>query len=170
QNVGSPLQPAGSTAGAEPGEESRSAPAGESDDEPQATAEGPSDPLERDDTFVLAQRARRALPNTNERLFLRIGDVTGGQVRVMLEDIDGAILWPPRSVRSGDSLPVVLGWEVFDLSLVRLNNNLIGQDFASFTLRPRTVSDQENATATTADAAGRHGRSADSVEPPARAE
>lgn len=82
--------------------------------------------------LTLSQRSSALLPGWEERLSVRIGDITAGQVVTELRDAQQRSLAGPQSMRVGQSLDFERGGESFVLRLEQLDNALVGQDYARF--------------------------------------
>ena len=66
----------------------------------------------------------------NDYLRIRLGDITAGQVLLTLYSRDGKDLIRRTSVKEGIHLPIEMGEEKYTLSVARLANFLVGDDFA----------------------------------------
>lgn len=87
-------------------------------------------------TMLAAQRSTSSVPGSEDKLKLTIDDITRGQVIASLSHADGAPVLSPASMKSGDSRPFLIGSEQYRLTLVSLNNELIGDDTAEFRIAP----------------------------------
>jgi hypothetical protein len=86
--------------------------------------------------FRVAQRGRTPLPGSNGELRVELGDITGGQVLLVLSrPADGSVL-ASRSVRAREALAFAVEGCAYELVLERLENHLIGEDFAVLRVRP----------------------------------
>ena len=74
--------------------------------------------------------------STTGPLTLRVRDIAGGQVLTMIVDRNDNALLPLRSMKVGDSATFTHNRTTYTLTLTRLKNFLIGEDFAEFTLTP----------------------------------
>jgi hypothetical protein len=83
-------------------------------------------------TVTIIQRCSKEIPGSKGYLRLSLGDITVGQVLTTVEAADGTVLVDQTSVRAGDSLTFRIGEEDYKLTLTRLVNLLIGDDFAVF--------------------------------------
>jgi len=83
-------------------------------------------------TVTIIQRCSKEIPGSNGYLRLSLGDITAGQVLTTVEAADGTVLVEETSVRAGDSLTFRIGEEDYKLTLTRLVNLLIGDDFGVF--------------------------------------
>jgi len=84
-------------------------------------------------SLTIYQRTTQALPGSSE-LLLTIGDITAGQTLVSLEWRDGERVLGPRSLRAYESVDFEVAGERWLLTLAHLRNELIGNDWAEFTL------------------------------------
>lgn len=82
----------------------------------------------------IAQRSTVALPGSHGRVLLTIDDITRGQVMVSVATDGGVSVIARRSVRANGSIPFTLDGEAYTLTLTQLRNNLIGSDWAVFTV------------------------------------
>ena len=106
-----------------------------------ATLKLPADPLE----MTILQRQTRAVPGSNERVLIRLGDVTGGQVLLTILTNHDTVLLDTQSVKPGDVVPFDVGEQRFFLSVSDLRNFLTGEDFGIFELSAtRPVPPQPN--------------------------
>jgi hypothetical protein len=87
-------------------------------------------------TFTLAQRKRALVPGSHDWLTVAIDDITMGQVLLEVTDADGHVVVPQRSVIERDAVELPLAGEHAVLTVDRLVNLLIGDDFAELTVRP----------------------------------
>ena len=101
--------------------------------------------------MLVYQRRSKTIPDTNGRLRLHIGDITGGQAvlhvtrRKSDEDDRSEMVVAPHSVREGETVRVTGDDEVLTIKVRALNNFLTGEDFAEFDVRwaPREGADEE---------------------------
>lgn len=84
---------------------------------------------------TVVQRKSQVLPGSDGTITAHIGDITGGQVLLTVDDINGQQLVPTTSMREGDVLHFTVGTATFDIELVELKNFLTGDDFAVFEVR-----------------------------------
>jgi hypothetical protein len=85
--------------------------------------------------ITIIQRTTKPLPGTNGTILARIGDITGGQVLLKLEDSRHNPILDTVSVHEGDVRTFTVGTASFDFELTQLKNFLVGEDFAVFTIR-----------------------------------
>ncbi|HCU25342.1 MAG TPA: hypothetical protein DF383_10005 [Deltaproteobacteria bacterium] len=90
--------------------------------------------------FTIPQRSTSALPGSDGRIMLSLGDITMGQVTTTLAWKDGRELAPSRSLQENDIIAFSLGGRDYTLKLQRLENHLIGMDYAHFELRETSSS------------------------------
>lgn len=83
-------------------------------------------------SITLKQRSTTAISGTAGKASIAIDDITGGQVIVRLTGDSQAPLLGPLSMKQGDSADFQLGGSDYSLKLKELNNELIGDDSASF--------------------------------------
>lgn len=88
-------------------------------------------------TFTMSQRTTTALPGSADALLLTIDDITGGQTMTSLEWRDGEHVLGPRAMRLNDTVDFTVGGQNWRLTLSQMHNELIGNDWAEFTLRER---------------------------------
>jgi hypothetical protein len=84
--------------------------------------------------MTVGQRSTTEVPGSEGALRLTIGDITRGQVIVTLVDKQGEAELAATSLKPGDSASFDLGADTYQLKLSELNNALIGDDFATFTI------------------------------------
>ncbi|MHC4549632.1 MAG: DUF5329 family protein [Planctomycetota bacterium] len=82
----------------------------------------------------VAQRSVVAVPGSGGRLQVHLGDITRGQVQLTLSRADGTTPIGTTSVKEGDVLPFSLERR-YALTVVRLENRLLGEDFAILEFR-----------------------------------
>jgi len=79
--------------------------------------------------FTIVQRRTESVPGSDDYLRLRIGDITGGQALLTLRTADGRDVVTRRSVKQGDSVAFHLGENEYELTVERVANFLIGDDY-----------------------------------------
>ncbi len=84
-------------------------------------------------SLTLHQRTTQSLPGTND-LLLTIGDITAGQTLVSLEWRDGERVLGPRSLRAFEAVEIEVTGQRWLLTLEQLHNELVGDDWAEFSL------------------------------------
>lgn len=85
--------------------------------------------------FTLAQRRQVALAGTNGTVFVHVGDITGGQMLLTLQDSAGVAMMPSQLVREGDLKTFPIAGSSFDIEVIELINHLTGDDFATLEIR-----------------------------------
>jgi hypothetical protein len=96
-------------------------------------------------TVKVKQRSTVVVAGAGEKLSLTIDDITRGQTIVSLLE-EGRVVDGPRSMQQGDSGTFTFGGQAFALKLTELENNLVGDDFASFAISAagsQTLSEKE---------------------------
>ncbi len=88
----------------------------------------PEDPL----GLTIVQRQSKTLPGSRATVRIRIGDVTGGQVLAEVLSRSGPPLVDTVSMKPGDVAQFHVGKRDYHLTLIKLRNFLIGDDFAEF--------------------------------------
>lgn len=85
-------------------------------------------------TLPVRQRSTTVVPGSADKLSLTIDDITRGQVQVSLSVADGAVVLGPTSLQPGDGRD--FSWDGFRyrITLDRLDNQLVGDDLATFIL------------------------------------
>jgi hypothetical protein len=78
----------------------------------------------------ISQRTTAAVPGSDGRVRVHLGDITRGQAQLTLAKTDGATLIAPTSVQEGDALPFVLEKGRYAVTVVELKNRLVGDDEA----------------------------------------
>ncbi len=85
---------------------------------------------------TVEQRGSTRIPGSGGLLILRVGDVTGGRVDTSLIAPPLPTALPKTSMSPGDVARFTFGDEDFELTLVKLHNALVGDDFATFEITP----------------------------------
>lgn len=96
-------------------------------------------------TFTLKQRSRIDLPGTSGALKLSTGDITRGQVQTSIRTEKEVVL-QPVSLKQGNQKTFDYEKRTYELTLVELNNALIGEDFATFKLEETAAQSAPAAT------------------------
>lgn len=89
--------------------------------------------------FQLSQRTTGDLPGSDGRYRVTIDDITRGQVMVSIAARDGASVIAPTSMSPGGTLELTVGEVGYVIVLEALNNQLIGDDSAEFSIVPLAV-------------------------------
>jgi len=76
------------------------------------------------------QRSKVSLPGCNDYLKVKLGDITAGQTLLTLSTGEGKKLIDRQSVKQGDRFTFALSDEKYTLSIKKLVNLLVGNDFA----------------------------------------
>lgn len=85
-------------------------------------------------TVTLKQRSAAEIPGAPEKLSITVDDITGGQTTVSVRNSESGSLLGPKAMRSGESATFQYQGQDYDLKLGKLENALIGEDFATFTV------------------------------------
>ncbi|MEW6743203.1 MAG: hypothetical protein AB1486_10640 [Planctomycetota bacterium] len=80
--------------------------------------------------FSLMQRASALVPGSRGWVEVFLDDITTGQVWLGIRTAEGELLAAPRSVTEGDEVAFRIGDEDYRILVDRLQNLLIGQDYA----------------------------------------
>lgn len=83
-------------------------------------------------TVTLYQRSCKAIPGSNGRIVLDIGDITAGQVLVSAYGPGDQTVIDMTSMRVGSAVPMIVGDQTYMVVLDRLVNLFAGRDFAEF--------------------------------------
>ena len=86
------------------------------------------DPLQ----ITVVQRGAQDIPGLQGQAQVRIDDITNGQVLLTLADGKGGPLVAPTPVRESDVMPFKIGGQEFFLHVRKLENELLGDDYAVF--------------------------------------
>ena len=86
--------------------------------------------------FQMRQRSTVALPGSNDRILITIGDITRGRVMMSLSWRDGNGIVPTRSMWENDRVVFVVDGHSYKIKLKQLMNVWIGEDTARFELSP----------------------------------
>jgi len=70
--------------------------------------------------FTVTQRSTTPLPGSDGSLVLVLDDITGGQVLISVESIDGKPIVLTRSIRQGETVPFTVGRYAYKLKLKEL--------------------------------------------------
>lgn len=97
-------------------------------------------------TVSVKQRSTTAVPGTKDELLITIDDITRGQVIVSLVHKNGEAILGPHSLKSDDAIRFYFGNSDYFLRLAKLNDALLGEDFASFVIsssETQTLSEEQ---------------------------
>lgn len=84
--------------------------------------------------LTLAQRSTTEVPGSEGAVRVTVDDITRGQVGVTLLAADGTALLAPTSLAPTASATFLLAGREHQIRLERLENALVGQDFATLTI------------------------------------
>ena len=84
--------------------------------------------------MTVKQRSTVVVPGSNKQLELTIDDITRGQVMATLSGAAGPAVVPRMSLVTGRGRRFVWAGEEYRLKVKKLNNALIGEDFAEFVI------------------------------------
>ncbi len=90
----------------------------------------PKDPI----TVVVHQRRREAIPGSRGRAFIRLGDITGGQVMFSVISSKGKIIIDAHSVQFGQVITYDYDDTLLFIRVEKLVNFLVGDDYAEFVI------------------------------------
>ncbi|MBI1903245.1 MAG: DUF5329 family protein [Planctomycetia bacterium] len=93
--------------------------------------------------FNVEQRERADLPGAGGYVKVQLGDITAGQVMVTVETDEGKTLLARTSLRVGERRTIEFGEKQYVLTLRRLVNLLIGDDWAELESSRVSVSEQD---------------------------
>lgn len=85
-------------------------------------------------TVTLKQRSTAAIPGADDQLSIAVEDITGGQTTVSVRRGESDRLLGPQAMRTGESAIFQYAGQDFALKLGKLDNALVGEDFATFTV------------------------------------
>lgn len=91
---------------------------------------------EKEVEVTVIQRESQAIPGSNGRVVLKLGDVTGGQALVSVEQSDGQTLLATQSMAKGDTARFSVGSAQYEVKAKELRNFLTGDDFGVFIIAP----------------------------------
>lgn len=84
--------------------------------------------------FRVMQRSTISVPGSAEALKVTIGDITRNQTMVSMAGKQEDVILANRSMNPGATAGFKFGGESLFLTLTRLDNALLGEDFATFTI------------------------------------
>jgi len=83
--------------------------------------------------LTILQRRSKAIPGSEDRILLRLGDITAGQVLMSVRSDDGEVLLDDTSVEPGEVAKFTVADKTFYIRLRELTNVLLGtNDFGVF--------------------------------------
>jgi len=80
--------------------------------------------------LTIKQRRSKPIPGSDDRILLRIDDITGGQVLISVRDDRGEVLLDDVSVDEGDVVSFKVSEESYFVRVAQLKNFLTGEDIA----------------------------------------
>ena len=89
---------------------------------------------DRTKTFTLYQYSSKDLPGSGKYLRMSIGDITGGQVMLILLTADGEDIIQGISVSAGEAVRFRFGDQAYLIHVKRLINRLLGADHGRFAI------------------------------------
>lgn len=89
-------------------------------------------------TLRVTQRSTAVVPGSDDKLSLTIDDITRGQVMVGLAEASGAPVLAMTSLTDGKSTDFTYAGSRFTLRLKLIENALVGDDFATFSIEAAT--------------------------------
>ncbi len=98
----------------------------------------PEDPI----TISVHQRTKEAIPGSQGTLYVRLGDITVGQVMLSMENARGDTILDARSVKKDDVLEFHMGQKRHYLQVAKLHNLLFGGDLTELrisTAKPKPL-------------------------------
>ena len=104
-----------------------------------AGADKPAAPRDPVTVITLAQRRSVQLPGS--QLMVNLGDISAGQMLLHITYPTGRDLVSARVVRAGDVVPYEVSGRAQQLSVVRLVNLLVGEDYAVMVHSPRALTE-----------------------------
>lgn len=110
-------------------------------------------------TMPMIQRERRKIPGSSESLFVKLGDITGGQVFVEVTDVNGDYLVERTSLKNDEFLDFDLDGTTYYLQIREMINNLTGEDICK--VRITTTKPQVETNEAAGDAGEAAGETAD---------
>jgi hypothetical protein len=84
--------------------------------------------------MTVKQRTTTAVPGSDESLKITVDDITAGQVMVSLAGAEGQGVLASTSINEGEAVEFKFQEQQYLLTLSDLNNELIGDDFATFVI------------------------------------
>jgi hypothetical protein len=81
--------------------------------------------------LTVKQRSTTAVPGSDEALRITIDDITAGQVIVSLADKEGSSVFAAASLKEGETAEFAFQQQKYRLTVNELDNELIGEDFAT---------------------------------------
>jgi hypothetical protein len=94
----------------------------------------------------LVQRTSAELPGSNGVYTIAIDDITAGQVGLTIARKDGGAVLVTKSVRPADKVPFTIDAHRYEVVVDAIDNDLVGDDRARFTVRASTQADAKGDT------------------------
>jgi hypothetical protein len=85
-------------------------------------------------SMKVRQRSTTTIPGSTNELLLTVDDITRGQVMVSVIRKSGIAVLGPISMENDDTTTFHFGETLYSLTLSELENDLVGDDFASFVI------------------------------------
>ncbi len=82
--------------------------------------------------LTAVQRCSKAIPGSEDRLLVQLGDITAGQVLLSIRSDDGEVILDDTSVKQGDVVKFSVGGRTYYIRVRELTNVLLGDDFGVF--------------------------------------
>ena len=79
--------------------------------------------------LTIVQRTSQPIPGLQGKAFVRLDDITAGQVLLSIEDNAKSTILSPSSVQKDDVIPFLVDGQEYFVHLVTLKNELVGDDF-----------------------------------------
>lgn len=87
------------------------------------------------ETLRVVQRGTAKLPGSKDAFELRLGDITGGAVELVLSKSDGSLVLVTKSVHDGDVVPFQIDGFGYELVVEHMENVLVGDDWVELRVR-----------------------------------
>ena len=81
-------------------------------------------------SLTLKQRSSKAIPGSDERIFLQVDDITGGQVLISVRDDEGKTVLDDVSAKQGEVVSFKVEAKTYFVRVKELQNFLVGNDIA----------------------------------------
>lgn len=94
-------------------------------------------------TLTVHQRSSRAIPGSNEQIYLRLGDISASRVLVTVSGPGSKTYLDKRPMRTGDLASISLDQKKYVLVLDQLVNLFAGNDYAVFSIMPEAIWENE---------------------------
>jgi hypothetical protein len=80
--------------------------------------------------ITVKQRRAKSIPGSDEKVMVKVDDITGGQVLISINRDTGVVVLDDVSVRQGEVVSFDVSRDTFYLRVKELRNFVIGEDFA----------------------------------------